>query len=100
MLRDLQAEVLLGPKSCKPAAATTCLRCPKALKVHHALGALKMPMPSYTTTWLSLAIPSASIAAANLAALGSMCGSGLAVSETLSAPAVCQGLSEHGLLGH
>ncbi len=47
---------------------------PKARKVHHTRGALKTPALSYTTTWVSRVIPSASAAAAKAATVGSMWG--------------------------
>lgn len=43
------------------------------LNVNQARGALKMPDRSYTTTCVSLVMPSASIAAANAASEGIMC---------------------------
>mmetsp|Transcript_36831 Transcript_36831/g.81914 ORF Transcript_36831/g.81914 Transcript_36831/m.81914 type:complete len:376 (+) Transcript_36831:294-1421(+) len=58
----------------KPPSSTDTLSCPITLNVHHALGALKMPMRSYSTTVLSLLTPSTSMAAANAVSLGSMCG--------------------------
>ena len=57
---------------------------PKALKVHQARGALKMPAPSYITIWLSLLMLRLSMAAANRGPPGSMWGRDVAVSATLS----------------
>jgi hypothetical protein len=54
------------------------------LNVHQTLGALKMPLRSYTTTVSSLEIPSASAAAANARSDGSMCGRSVLVSAILS----------------
>jgi hypothetical protein len=50
------------------------LSCPNTFSVHHARGAEKMPMPSYTTTVSPAPTSSASIAAENAAFEGSMCG--------------------------